>query len=672
MLTGRLPYSAKTAMQMATQHVTKPVPRLKAHSPDLNKKWQRVITKSMAKKPADRYGTGADMAAAVTQAGSNGGGRQFLTQRQRYIALMALFALLIPISIAWGLFNQRQQANDIADARAALALNQTATVEQQIILDAQATALVEAANEAATQSAIDLMETGTAIAAEIMGDVEVQSAAMETSVAQTMVAIMPTETPLPTDTPTPVPTPTPTLEEVEIEEVASGVPRVEVSLSSVNLREGPGRVYDAVGFVESGAELAIVGRNGAADWYEVALENGETAWIAKDAVLLVDVTPEAIAMGQVPLLPTATPTSKPTSTPTRVSTATPNFSATQTRESAESNFKGTQTAQAVRSMTQVAANAQATQTRQAAESNFQATQTAQAQAQAQAATRAAATQAAQNAVATQAARNRAATSTAQSIQPSPTTVPTTAAVATAAPTAAPTTVAPTAVPTEAPAIAPTVAPTAASSGGSSSAAGCNGTGAFVKARVRWGTVPQVGATLNVLAFQGGASFSHTTDAAGIASFCVTDLGKWRLNGVANTQFGTATTDIYSPGNLPVVDLQNGSTVNIDVQVALNNSFAWNTPVPGTFYPSGIIDMSWAAPGYPNLGSYYFVWVDNVSLYDGDIVVPGTQTSTQLDLGIPNFEKSQICFKMRLTVYDTSGIPLGFVGNFNDNRFCVQQ
>lgn len=61
MLTGSLPYNAADALSMAMLHVQNPVPRL----PPSLKHWQRLIDKSMAKSPDDRYASAQDMLEAL-------------------------------------------------------------------------------------------------------------------------------------------------------------------------------------------------------------------------------------------------------------------------------------------------------------------------------------------------------------------------------------------------------------------------------------------------------------------------------------------------------------------------------------------------------------------------------------------------------------------------------
>ncbi len=66
LLTGRVPYIADTATKILMKHIMDPVPDLRQIRPDLPQECQDVITKAMAKKPEQRFGSADEMASAVT------------------------------------------------------------------------------------------------------------------------------------------------------------------------------------------------------------------------------------------------------------------------------------------------------------------------------------------------------------------------------------------------------------------------------------------------------------------------------------------------------------------------------------------------------------------------------------------------------------------------------
>jgi serine/threonine protein kinase len=66
--TGRLPFDADTPMAIAIKHVNEPVPSPRKVSPNLPSSIERVLIKGMAKKPADRYASVAELNLAFQEA----------------------------------------------------------------------------------------------------------------------------------------------------------------------------------------------------------------------------------------------------------------------------------------------------------------------------------------------------------------------------------------------------------------------------------------------------------------------------------------------------------------------------------------------------------------------------------------------------------------------------
>jgi len=65
MLTGAAPYQATTPARVMMMHILEPVPQILQAKKDLPTALQNVINKAMAKEPANRYSTAAEMAAAL-------------------------------------------------------------------------------------------------------------------------------------------------------------------------------------------------------------------------------------------------------------------------------------------------------------------------------------------------------------------------------------------------------------------------------------------------------------------------------------------------------------------------------------------------------------------------------------------------------------------------------
>jgi serine/threonine protein kinase len=68
MLTGRLPYSGDTPYNIISAHIHQPVPKISEFRPDLPSEVQNVIDRGLAKNPANRYPTAAEMADTLKSA----------------------------------------------------------------------------------------------------------------------------------------------------------------------------------------------------------------------------------------------------------------------------------------------------------------------------------------------------------------------------------------------------------------------------------------------------------------------------------------------------------------------------------------------------------------------------------------------------------------------------
>jgi serine/threonine protein kinase len=74
-LAGQPPYERGTPIATAVAHTTDPVPNILDIRPDLSPTWEEIISKALAKTPADRYSTAGDLARDVREVAS---GRWYL------------------------------------------------------------------------------------------------------------------------------------------------------------------------------------------------------------------------------------------------------------------------------------------------------------------------------------------------------------------------------------------------------------------------------------------------------------------------------------------------------------------------------------------------------------------------------------------------------------------
>lgn len=68
MLTGQVPYQDNFPMMVVIKHIRDPLPSARALAPELNDAIERVVNKSLAKEPNERYQTAEDFVQAVKKA----------------------------------------------------------------------------------------------------------------------------------------------------------------------------------------------------------------------------------------------------------------------------------------------------------------------------------------------------------------------------------------------------------------------------------------------------------------------------------------------------------------------------------------------------------------------------------------------------------------------------
>ena len=99
--------------------------------------------------------------------------------------------------------------------------------------------------------------------------------------------------------------------------VASGSPYVTV-LVDLNVRSGPGVVYERLGFFLKDSTVQVLGRDPASDWWLVACPNDISApqcWVSGGAQYTVGNNVGSVPAAAVPPTPTPVPTSEPTEEP---------------------------------------------------------------------------------------------------------------------------------------------------------------------------------------------------------------------------------------------------------------------------------------------------------------------------------------------------------------------
>lgn len=114
-------------------------------------------------------------------------------------------------------------------------------------------------------------------------------------------------TPEPSPTPTPV-VPTPSSRHVpaggasQASQTVGSLSAQLVSPGAVNIRSGPGLNFEAIGTLNPGTVLPIVGRNAERSWWQVEITNGTLGWVSNAVV-------KATLTENVPLVDHARPVS---------------------------------------------------------------------------------------------------------------------------------------------------------------------------------------------------------------------------------------------------------------------------------------------------------------------------------------------------------------------------
>ncbi len=102
MLAGSPPFTGATAQAIIARHLVDPPPALSVVRSTVSPALEEVIRKSLAKVPADRYASGAEMVRAMEQARRHPGGRALWRRRLTQVALVAVPAAAgVVLWIAW-------------------------------------------------------------------------------------------------------------------------------------------------------------------------------------------------------------------------------------------------------------------------------------------------------------------------------------------------------------------------------------------------------------------------------------------------------------------------------------------------------------------------------------------------------------------------------------------
>ena len=316
MLTGVPPYKGPSSVSVAMKHVMDPVPHVREYRADIPDTLDAIVTRAMAKDPADRPASASALADefasavhALPGATQIGGGASAVSRKS--------------ITEAGARISSGRMPRDAGNMPSVSGVSDTQ-------LARRSRWLVWLGIAAGVLAFIGL---AMALVANFLG-VE-----PPLSPAPTAVLVIPPPSGAPPGTPAPdapavIPAgPAATLQATLTSAPSTTpVPRAQIiTVGGGNVRIGPGVVYPLAAVLPRGTELqAVAIARRVTDnfmWYEVILPDNSRGFVREDVVTInskpsFDVLPDALNVPPTPL-PTATATHTPSATPTNTPTPTP-------------------------------------------------------------------------------------------------------------------------------------------------------------------------------------------------------------------------------------------------------------------------------------------------------------------------------------------------------------
>jgi serine/threonine protein kinase len=280
-LTGTIPHDAPTPIGILIKRRTEPVPAPRQLKPGISKSLEQVTLRSLAMKPDKRYSSATDFAEALKKAQADP--------------------------------NYREKLNGASHPKENQTLVDDSTLPHpRLAAPRQRRGLLVGGGIAA------LLLIGAVVWALFLPrgssdnpTVQPTSQLTASANANASATVAATDTPLPaTSTPTPIP---PSIS-------------LAVAQTKLEIRSGPGDVYDLLGYLPAGTTSEITGRDETEEWWQIrtGLATTGVGWIKAGINFSQATNAENMPIALSPPTPTAIATLVPaTSTPTATSTSTP-------------------------------------------------------------------------------------------------------------------------------------------------------------------------------------------------------------------------------------------------------------------------------------------------------------------------------------------------------------
>ena len=288
-VTGRLPFEADTPLAVVIKHINDPLPMPRQANPEVPEPIERIILKTMAKNPDDRYQHVGDMLNDLKRAtGIALDETPTDTMRARALpagATAAGVGAVTPFPTA---------------GRAAASTTGAPTAGSPAAKPTAATmvAMPKAGpNKVLIGAGIAAVALAVVIVIALIAVSSIQSA-QRTSATQTAQALLANQ--LPTAAPTTPPQPSAT-------STASAVVGTIHSASGAKLRGAPGEASAEIGLLPQGTQLMIRQRTADNTWLRVEAPDGTAGWVAVKEIDLGKAALAEIPQSILQTVPTPTP-----------------------------------------------------------------------------------------------------------------------------------------------------------------------------------------------------------------------------------------------------------------------------------------------------------------------------------------------------------------------------
>ncbi len=343
LVTGHLPYDAETPLAIILKHLNSPIPSARELNPEVPLAVDHIIQKAMAKEPADRYQTAAELIDDLNRF-ERGEGVSAAEGKSDVLMQVANHETMrVSKGEDSGRIESPLRTTTQPVVRAAAPPRRrfpwwgwlvvlVGIVAGGFLLAAAAGVLPFGQSATATASLAVVLDATTAV--PVVTDVPATATeSAPTPIPASNTPLVPSVTVPPSVTPRPTLTYTPSLT-LTLTPTKTPTPATPIALpnSNIIMRVGPGNQFAKITDIAANDALTVIGISQDSLWFRVVASNGLRGWVASSAVQAYgDLA--SVPIAQPPTLTpsfTPTPSLTPTRTPTPTITRTPTITPTPT------------------------------------------------------------------------------------------------------------------------------------------------------------------------------------------------------------------------------------------------------------------------------------------------------------------------------------------------------